>query len=629
MKRWVQTVLLVALPVVLYGRSLTFPLLDYDDPIYVGRNPAVRAPGLAGLRQAWSAPYFHDYIPLTHTSLWLDARAGGLAQAGGPAPLPFRLQSLAWHVLCALAVSAAARRWLGERQGFLAALLFAIHPMAVESVAWVAARKNVVSLAFYLAAYLAWCRGEETGRRPLWRTACGALFLLSLLSKPAAMGLPLVLAADAWLLRRRRIAQVLLDAAPFGLVAAGWLAFAIQLRRDIPAQAAPGLAGLLALDLQVLARYLVNSAAPVFLSAFYYVDLSGPASPEVWASVAALVAGSALPFLWIRRRAIAGFLLLWVLAGLLPALNVVPQPHPIADRFFYWSLPGLLAFLVLTMADGVAALRSRAGNPARFRRVAAGAALAVAAGFAGLTLVRTEAWASSRRLFEDAVRKSPRSAVARMHLGNVLSNSPSQKDKARAAAQFERMFASPDAATIKPIARDSATLYLALVDIAGGNAPQADARMQAQFAGRESAPDVQLLLSQYDLAAGRPAAVIDRLETGLFSVPGLREMAAGLAASTGMPYGNRSGRLSREADFYFASQQREGLGRALGLLGQAYLATERPRDAVIAFSLVASLAPPGPELLGQLAAAYRAVGDEARAAQADADRARLSGAVAD
>ena len=99
MKRWAQPVLLVALPVVLYGRSLTFPLLDYDDPIYVGRNPAVRAPALAGLRQAWSAPYFHDYIPLTHTSLWLDARAGG------GAPLPFRLQNLAWHVACALAVA--------------------------------------------------------------------------------------------------------------------------------------------------------------------------------------------------------------------------------------------------------------------------------------------------------------------------------------------------------------------------------------------------------------------------------------------------------------------------------------------------------------------------------------------
>jgi len=621
--RWGETMLLVVLPVLLYGRSLTFPLLDYDDPIYVGRNPAVRAPGFAGLRQAWSSPYFHDYIPLTHSSLWMDARLGG-----GSA-LPFRAQNLAWHIACSLLVAAAARRWIGERQGFLVALLFAVHPMAVESVAWVAARKNVLSLALYLGAYLAWCRGEETGRRAGGRIATGALFVLSLLAKPAGMGFPLVIGADAWLLRRRGPLRATAAALPFAVIAAGWLAFAIRLRHDIPDSPAAGPVGLLAIDLQVLARYALNTIAPAVLSAFYFVDLSGFASGAVWIGAAVLAGGIALPFVWIRRRAAAGFLLLWCLAGLLPALNVVPQPHPIADRFFYWSLPGFVAFLVLAAADGLDAMaRRREPVAPLLRRAVPFGAAAVTIAFALLTVARAEAWHSSRRLFEDAVRKSPRCAVAHLHLGNVLSNNDSQKDKARAALIFERMFDCPDASVIKPIARDNATLYLALVEVAGGETGKADLRMRMQFAGREAAPDAQLFLSQYDLASGRPGAVIDRLERSVFSVPGLRQLAGTISASPGMPYRSRTGRLSRESDFYIAAQQREGLIRALTLLGQAYLKTDRPPDAVVAFSLVATMAPLDGELLTHLAAAYRASGDEARAGQAEADLQALSMAPA-
>jgi len=609
--------LLVLLPVLVYSRSLRYPLLDFDDPVYVTQSPILRAPGLAGLALAWRRPYFHDYIPLTHTSLWLDSRLAGLH------PLVFRLDSLAWHLLASFLVFLAARRWTeDETLAGLVALLFSIHPLAVESVAWVASRKNVIALPLFLSAYLAWTTGQQEGRRVAGRLAAIGLFVMSLLAKSASLGFPLVVFGDSLLLGGRRLRVALLEALPYALLAGGYLFFAIRLRHDLPETPLAGPFGIAAIDLQALALYLLNTIVPLRLSAFYTLDLDGFRAIASWAAMAALLAGLAGPFLWIRRKKRAGFLLLWVLAGLLPSLNLVPQPHPIADRFFYWSLPALLGFIVVAASEGLSALsqkiggRGPDGTPSRIAsgRVGPLAGSAAVAAFAALACLRVGFWSSSQRLFEDAVRKSPGSSVAHMHLGNVLSNSPLESDKQRAAAEFETMLACPDAArALRPVARDGAAVFLARMEFARGLRSEADERIARQFSGREGNPDVALLLAQYELATDRPESVIRRLEPGILALPGIPQLGRMLMQAPEMPYRYGPGALSRASDVYLALQQREGLARALSLLGKAYLQAGRADEAATSLSIVCALSHPGAELLRDLASAYEAAGYSERA----------------
>src|SRR5213594_201323 len=131
----------------------------------------------------------------------------------------------------------------------------------------------------------------------------------------------------------------------------------------------------------------------------------------------------------------------------------------------------------------------------------------------------------------------PRSSVAHMHLGNVLSSSPSDADKRRAALEFETMFACPDSdRALKQVAKDGASVFLARMEFTRGEKGRADERISRQFRGRESAPEVALLLAQYELATGRPESVIARLEPGIATLPGIAELGRTLLAAPEMPY---------------------------------------------------------------------------------------------
>ena len=621
MKRWQFLLLLAVLPIVVYAPSLRWPLLDYDDPIYVSQSPIVQSPGLSGLVLAWARPYFHDYIPLTHTTLWVDGRWGRAN------PLPFRLQGLGWHVLATFLFFHAARRWTGsEGAARAAALLFAVHPLCVESVAWVAARKNVVSLPLFLAAYLAWVRGE-TSRPILGRLGSAVLFLSSLLAKAASIGLPLVIFADSWLLRRKRVARALLDALPFAIIAAVWLYWAAGLRHDVPEKPLAGPVGIAAVDLQVLARYVLNTLLPLRLSAFYYVDLHGFAVPWPWMALGGLIACLGTPFLWLSDRKRGAFLLLCALAGSLPVLNLVPQPHPIADRFFYWSLPPLLCFLVVSVSEALRRLPRPAGAAGfttrrRLEGSLAGVAVVV---LAALSFARVGVWRSSMSLFEDAVRCSPLSSIAHMHLADKLASQPSSESRSRAAEQFRIMLSCPDAEVrLKQGVKDTAAVAIAEADLEKGLGAEADSRIARRFEGRETEPDAVLLLARYDLAARRPARAIERLEPLVHGIPGLTDFGRALLLSEEMPYRRAPIGPAGTRDSYIANMQRQALGKALRLLGRAYQSVGRPRDAAIVLGVASTIPPLTPALLGELSEAYRAAGLPQRADAAARDAASFA-----
>lgn len=201
----------------------------WDDESNVTANATLR--DLDGLLRIWSDRTANQqYYPLTHTSFWVEHQLWGLR------PLGYHLVNLALHAASALLLWCLLVR-LGIPGAWLAAAIFAVHPVQVESVAWVSERKNTLSAVFFLAAAYAGIRFQESGdgwegpgatlapapRRRGWYALCAALFLCAVLAKSATCLLPVVLALLLWWKTGRVTARSLSPLLPLALlgVAAG------------------------------------------------------------------------------------------------------------------------------------------------------------------------------------------------------------------------------------------------------------------------------------------------------------------------------------------------------------------------------------------------------------------------
>ncbi len=187
-----------------------------DDDIYLTNVPVIRASD--GLYRIWCTNQALDYYPVTNTSLWVEWRLWGMNATG------YHVTNLLLHMAACLLIWAILRKFaIGG--AFLAALLFAVHPLNVESVAWIAQRKGLLALVFFLLSILWYLREEQ--RRDADVTAGPAgfhagkyywlsflAFVLALLSKGSVAILPLVLLIIVWWQRRRITRWDLLRSAP-------------------------------------------------------------------------------------------------------------------------------------------------------------------------------------------------------------------------------------------------------------------------------------------------------------------------------------------------------------------------------------------------------------------------------
>ncbi|HZL99467.1 MAG TPA: O-GlcNAc transferase, partial [Planctomycetota bacterium] len=188
---WLQGLALFLLTLAAYAPAARCGYV-FDDDVFLTDNPLIHAAD--GLRGFWFSTAPSDYFPLTSTTLWLEWRLWGADPAGYHVVnvlLHAAGSVLLWRVLLRLRVPGA---WIG-------AALFALHPVCVQSVAWITQRKNTLPLALSLLSLLAWLRSEDAPpgrRRPAAYAASLLAFLLALLSKTSVVTLPLVLLAGAW-----------------------------------------------------------------------------------------------------------------------------------------------------------------------------------------------------------------------------------------------------------------------------------------------------------------------------------------------------------------------------------------------------------------------------------------------
>jgi hypothetical protein len=411
---------LVALAIVAYLPLWNNDFVDFDDEVYITENPAV-AGGLtwSGLCWAWTndeAPY---WLPLTWLSLQFDAHFFSTLGPRGEvvlSPAAFHGHNLFWHVATALLLFAVWHRLTGARwRSFFVAALFAVHPMHVESVAWAAERKDVLSGFFGTLTLWAYLRYRE---RPGWARygSMLAAFLLSLLAKPMLITLPFVLLLlDYWPLRRMgpQLGRLVLEKLPMFVLAGVIAAITLESRERhgaLVALSTISLSARLANALTAYGWYVGATFCPVQL-AVLYPHPYGDWSPLAALAGAGLLSSLTALALWQARRRpwlIVGWL--WFVGALFPVIGLAQGgAQAWADRFSYWPHIGLFAAIVWGLGELVDRFHVPAWAPAM-------AAAAVLACFTVLTWCQVGYWRDSVTLWERALAVTKHNPQAHQRL---------------------------------------------------------------------------------------------------------------------------------------------------------------------------------------------------------------------
>ncbi|MEP4077361.1 tetratricopeptide repeat protein [Haloferula sp.] len=404
--------ILVLLVLALYGRVIDFDFINYDDNVYFTENPQVQV-GLTPDSVRWSFGIHGPsmWVPLT----WLSHQT--MVTLFGNGPAPHHLLNLILHAANAVLLFVLLQR-LTEARGrsFAVAILFAIHPIHVESVAWITERKDVLSLCFCLLALLAYERYARTNnwRWFLWVILCHAL---AVMAKPLAVTLPCVmLLLDAWPLHRwSKWRQVLLEKIPLFLVTgvACWLTILCQ-------QAASALGDAEQFPLSMRLANAVTSYATYLRRLFWPHDLAVPYPypseiPPGVATAIAVIIGLSLAALILRKR-VPAFAVgwLWFLGSLVPMIGIVQAGgSKMADRYAYFTFIGLylaVVWLASALVRKLPALRI----PVTLTSCAWLALLL------GLNIRQVGYWRDSEHLFERAVAVTETPYLAHNNLGLAL-----------------------------------------------------------------------------------------------------------------------------------------------------------------------------------------------------------------
>ena len=420
--------LLAILGLAAFSPAFTANYTNWDDPTYVLDNPRVgemTVPHVAAMFFSRHALSFGLYIPLTELSYALDIALFGRNPAAQHAV------NVLLHLGAGLLLYVFLRDFLGRGgAAFFGAAVFLVHPAQVESVAWIAERKSVLSGLFVFAALLAYGRRTRSGPAPFSLSAewPALLFtLLALLSKPIAVIIPPLLVALDLTREKARwpeggrpgvdfggVARAALSRWPYfllALAASGATVFA-HASGDALSIAGRTPSGTLASMLSVIPDYAHLFLFPTSLTAIRILPDPGAISASGVLLGAALLSATLFTMFRLSGRSrIAAFFSVWLVAAFLPVSNLIPIDVFIADRYLY--LP--LAAMGGGAAYAISGLAGRRGPAWRAAIACLGIALLLF--LATLSFDRCRVWRDSETLWTDTIAKSPASGKAQSNLG--------------------------------------------------------------------------------------------------------------------------------------------------------------------------------------------------------------------
>ncbi|MGE5279745.1 MAG: tetratricopeptide repeat protein [Deltaproteobacteria bacterium] len=439
LKVFVAIFLVLAVASAAFFPSLKNGFVNWDDPLYVLENPAIRSFSADNILRAFDSFFVGNYQPLTILSYALDYRVHGLRPGG------YHATNLFVHLANCLLVFGLALL-LGGRVGVacLTALLFGIHPLHAEAVAWVSGRKDVLYAFFFFGALLCYVRYLKSGGDRRCYYAALVFFLCALLSKAMAVTLPLVLFLLDRYAGRKEGRLVWADKVPFFVLALIFGVVALSAQHAAGA-VRPGGAAALADKIPValfsVLFYLYKTVWPVSLSNLYAYFVVPKGSFALFSFLILCAAGGVVLLSWRARRSrVFVFGGLFFLVTLLPVLQFVSLGAIIvAERYMYVPLFGI----VYGLSEGMSRLCPR--GCAR-RRGSACLALAIlaAAALGALTWERCAVWKDSGTLWRDVLAHYPRSPIALNDLGTFYAGEGRLEEAAglfRAAVAVDPVFA--------------------------------------------------------------------------------------------------------------------------------------------------------------------------------------------
>lgn len=436
----IDALILVALTVAVYARTLGHDFqMSWDDNWYIVYNESIQGFSWQNLVTIFSSIYQANYAPLQMLSYMLDYSLWGLN------PGAFALTNFVFHALNGVLLYRLLSSLHGERLlALVASALFLVHPLQVESVAWISCRKNVLSLFFLLLAWEAYrrYRAAEPGRGGMAYLASLAAFVLSLMAKSTTLVLPVILMLYDVCYPTGEGRLRLRDKVPYAVAALVFALLSMHVQtHDFqggirePYHGGSPLATVYTM-LPVFCLYLWRLVWPAGLSAIYNPPIHTTPDGVVIAAgllLAAVVWGGFRLFRTDRRL---GFWFLFFWIGLLPFAQIVPILWLITDRYVNVSIIGPC---VLAGA-GAVYLRNRLG--AGSRRILYGVLVLWVGALAVASFQRVGVWRNSLTLWSDAVAREPDTPRVWEHYAEAL-RSFGQIDASRRA--YERILLSqPD-----------------------------------------------------------------------------------------------------------------------------------------------------------------------------------------
>ncbi len=373
---------------------------NWDDQFYVIENALLRGPDWKGI---FTQPVVSNYHPLTIITLALNYQWSGLqpfSYYGGNGLLHLANTGLVFYLAWLLSER---RRWVA----LFVAAIFALHPMHVESVAWISERKDVLYTLFYLLGLIAYWRYLTLGQWASYGWALG-WFFLSLLSKPAAVAFPLtLLALDYWKGRSLRQAKVWWEKVPFLALAfaMGVLTLLIQSQKAMASIEMYSLMHRLFFGCYTLLAYVGRFFWPWPLSPFHPYPPVNQLGWLIQASPALLLAVAGAVWYFRRNRALVFGMLFYLANVILVAQFISLGNALLAERYTYMPYIGLAFALAMSVALYA---------PERLRPVLSWGGLAVAVvGFSALTYRYLDTWKNTESLWNTAIRYAPTAPVPR------------------------------------------------------------------------------------------------------------------------------------------------------------------------------------------------------------------------
>jgi protein O-mannosyl-transferase len=415
-KAWGVGLALAAVTVAAYLPVMQCGFVAYDDPTYVTANAVVRSGwNWSGLASAFTSTVGGFWMPLTVLSHMLDCRLFGLN------PAAHHAVNLAFHVANVVLLFGLLRTMTGcvWRSAFAAAL-FALHPLNVESVAWISERKNLLCTSFWLLAM--WTYAGYARRPAVWRYLSTMLLTLcAMMSKPMAVTLPLVLfLLDYWPLKRISFAslgKLFLEKVPLLILSLVFSLLTLRTQSSVGAIASSSaypLIDRLSYAVVNYVLYIDKMIWPGKLSVLYPAWTTPVSLRSLLVCVALLVFVTVVVLRRVRRFPYLTVGWLWYLGTLLPVVGLVMVGyHSIADRFAYIPFIGIAVMVVWGLADAM-------DEYPQGHRTSVALSVLILAALAWQTTNQLRYWRDSTALFRHAVEVTAGNYVMHENLGREL-----------------------------------------------------------------------------------------------------------------------------------------------------------------------------------------------------------------